>query len=66
MSWSLINCLLTIANFGANSLNTSFFMKAILAEILCNFNLVTLILLQTRFSNVLIIDKFAIIRNSIK
>ena len=41
-------------------------MKAILAEILCNFNLVTLILLQTRFSNVLIIDKFAIIRNSIK
>ena len=33
----LINCPFAIANFGVNSLSTTFFMKAILAEVLFIF-----------------------------
>ena len=54
-------------NFGVNSLDKIFFMKAKHAEVLCNFSVTALILLQTtvtRFGNILIINKFAILRNS--
>ena len=60
----LINCPLTIANFGIISTNNALLINAILADVLCNFYgmLFNLILISaTRFGRMLIIDKFAII-----
>ena len=68
LSVSLIDCPFTVANFSVNSLYITFFMKSI-AEVLCIFNVTSLILWQTtgaHFGNILIIDIFATLDNSEK
>ena len=37
LSVSLMNCPLTIANFGITSTNNAFLINAILTDVLCNF-----------------------------